>query len=130
MYRKAVVEAYEIRIKKTGGMMAQKVMDIDSQSYKKEILDSNVPVLVDFWAEWCMPCRMMAPVVDELSKDYEGKVKFAKVNVDNNPKLATDLQILSIPVLILFKNGKELSRITGVNSKQNVKREVDTALKQ
>lgn len=129
MYRKAVVEAYEIRIKKTGGMMAQKVMDIDSQSYKKEILDSNVPVLVDFWAEWCMPCRMMAPVVDGLSKDYEGKVKFAKVNVDDNPKLATDLQILSIPVLILFKNGKELNRITGVNSRQNIKREIDTALK-
>ena len=110
--------------------MAQKVMDIDSQSYKKEILETDTPVLVDFWAEWCMPCRMMSPVVDKLSKDYEGKVKFAKVNVDNNPKLATDLQILSIPVLILFKNGKELTRITGVNSEQNVKREIDTALKQ
>ena len=109
--------------------MSQKVMDIDSQSYKKEILDSDVPVLVDFWAEWCMPCRMIAPVVDGLSKDYEGKVKFAKVNVDDNPKLATDLQILSIPVLILFKNGKELNRITGVNSRQNIKKEIDTALK-
>ncbi|MCQ9206641.1 MAG: thioredoxin [Omnitrophica bacterium] len=111
-------------------MMDQKVMDIDSESYKKEILDSDTPVLVDFWAEWCMPCRMMTPVVDELSKDYEGKVKFAKINVDNNPKLATDLQILSIPVLILFKNGKELTRMTGVNSKQNVKRDIDIALKQ
>ena len=110
--------------------MDQKVMDIDSESYKKEILDSDTPVLVDFWAEWCMPCRMMTPVVDELSKDYEGKVKFAKINVDNNPKLATDLQILSIPVLILFKNGKELTRMTGVNSKQNVKRDIDIALKQ
>jgi thioredoxin 1 len=108
--------------------MAEKLKDIDFQSFKKEVLDSDAPVLVDFWADWCMPCKMISPVIDELSADYEGKVKFTKVNVDDNTRLATELQILSIPVLILFKNGKELMRITGVNTKEHIKREIDAAL--
>ena len=76
-----------------------------------------------------MPCRMITPVVEELSEDYKGKVKFTKVNVDDNTQLATELQILSIPVLILFKNGKELTRITGANAKEFIKKEIETALK-
>ena len=108
--------------------VTENLLKIGTDNFKTEVLDSGTPVLVDFWAEWCMPCRMIAPVVDELSGDYKGKVKFAKVNVDNNPALATDLQILSIPVLILFKNGKEITRITGANPKEYIQKEIDKAL--
>ena len=109
--------------------MSQSVKDVKAADFKKEILDSDIPVLVDFWAEWCMPCRMIAPIIDELSQDYKGKIKVAKVNVDKNPELATDLQILSIPLLILFKDGKEITRITGANPKTYIAKEVETALK-
>lgn len=108
--------------------MAEKLMDVSAENFKTEVLNADVPVLVDFWADWCMPCRMISPIIDELSKDYEGKIKFTKANVDNNTQLATDLQILSIPVLIIFKNGKETSRIAGVNPKERIKREIDKAL--
>ena len=84
--------------------MEKNLLEVSESNFKKEILDSSTPVLVDFWAEWCMPCRMISPIIDELSEDYKGKVKFAKVNIDNNTQLATELQILSIPLLILFKS--------------------------
>jgi len=103
--------------------------EINSDVFEKEVLTSDVPVVVDFWAEWCMPCKMLTPVVDELAREYEGKVKFAKVNVDNNTALATDLQILSIPVLIVFNKGKEVTRIVGVNPKQEIEREINEAIK-
>ena len=75
-----------------------------------------------------MPCRMISPIIDELSEEYKGKIKFIKVNVDDNAQLATNLQILSIPLLILFKNGKEVTRITGANSKPYIRKEIETAL--
>ncbi|MBL7155972.1 MAG: thioredoxin [Candidatus Omnitrophica bacterium] len=102
---------------------------MNESMFKTEVLDSDIPVVVDFWAEWCMPCRMVSPVIDELSEDYKGKIKFLKVNVDNNPQLATELQILSIPVLILFKNGKEIKRITGANPKEYIEKEIELAIK-
>ena len=108
--------------------MAEKLLEITKDTFKKEILDSKIPILVDFWAEWCMPCKMIAPVVEELAADYKGKVKIAKVNIDDNTELATDLQILSIPVLILFKNGTELTRIVGANPKEFIKKEIERAL--
>lgn len=108
--------------------MEEILLEVNTDNFKKEVLESDVPAVVDFWAEWCMPCRMIAPVVDELSKDYKGKVKFIKINIDNNTELATSLQILSIPVLILFKNGKEIKRITGANPKAYIKKEIDIAL--
>jgi thioredoxin 1 len=108
--------------------MPNEVYKVNTDNFKEEILDSNEPVLVDFWAEWCMPCKMMSPVIDELSEEYKGKVKFAKVNVDDNPGLATDLQILSIPALILFKKGKELTRITGINPKKHIKDEIEKCI--
>ena len=108
--------------------MSEKLLEVNTDNFKNEILDSNEPVLVDFWADWCMPCKMMSPVIDELSEEYKGKVKFAKVNVDDNPELATDLQILSIPALIFFKNGKELARITGANSKEHIKDEIEKCI--
>ncbi len=109
--------------------MAENVSEINAANFKKEVLNSEIPVLVDFWAEWCMPCRMISPVIDELSDDYKGKIKMAKVDVDGNPELATELQILSIPLLILFKGGKEMTRITGANPKEYIAKEIEAALK-
>ena len=108
--------------------MAGNLAAINTDNFKKEILNSDVPVVVDFWANWCMPCRMIAPIIEELSEDYEGSIKFAKVNVDDNTQLATSLQILSIPVLIIFKNGREIKRIQGANPKPYIKKEIDRAL--
>ena len=109
--------------------MAEALKEINSDVFEKEVLSSSLPVVVDFWAEWCMPCKMLTPVIDELAKEYEGKVKFAKVNVDNNTELATNLQILSIPVLIMFNKGKEVTRIVGVNPKQEIEKEINEAIK-
>ena len=109
--------------------MAQNLLEINTDNFKQEVLQSDIPVLVDFWAEWCMPCRMISPIIDELAEDYKEKVKFGKVNVDNNTQLATELQILSIPVLILFKNGQPVTRIIGANTKSHITQEIDSALK-
>ena len=109
--------------------MSEKVLEVNQSNFKQDVLESNAPVLLDFWAEWCMPCKMISPFIDELASEYDGKVKFAKVNVDNNTELATNLQILSIPALILFKDGKEIKRIVGANPKDQIQREIDSALK-
>lgn len=109
--------------------MAENLLEITNGNFKTEVLESKIPVIIDFWAEWCMPCKMIAPVVDELANDYKGKIKFAKADVDTNPELATALQILSIPVLIIFKNGKETKRITGANPKGYLQKEIEEALK-
>lgn len=109
--------------------MAENLLEVNAGSFRNEVLDSDIPVLVDFWAPWCAPCRMLSPVIDELSNDYKGKIKFAKVNVDDNTELATDLQILSIPVLIIFKDGKEIKRITGANPKEYIEKEIEKALR-
>ena len=110
--------------------MSANLLQVNTDNFKQEVLDSGFPVLVDFGAEWCMPCRMIAPVMDELSEEYKGKIKFAKINIDNNTQLATELQILSIPLLILFKSGREITRMVGANPKESVKREIDQALNQ
>ena len=108
--------------------VAESLLEVNVDNFKAEVLNCDIPVVVDFWAQWCMPCKMIAPIIDELSGDYKGKVKFVKVNVDNNPQLATELQILSIPVLIIFRNSKELKRIQGANPKPYIQKEIDTAL--
>lgn len=109
--------------------MSNRVTSVDSQNFTDEVLNSDIPVMVDFWAPWCMPCRMVSPIIDELSEHYKAKVKFTKVNVDDNTELATDLQILSIPLLILFKSGKEMTRIVGANPKEYIQKEIDRALR-
>lgn len=86
---------------------------ITDANFEELVLNSKVPVLVDFWAEWCGPCRMVGPVVDELSKEYDGKAVVGKVDVDNNPKIATDYGIMSIPALLFFKDGKLVDKQVG-----------------
>ncbi len=97
--------------------MSDKVKQITDSSFEQEVLKSASPVLVDFWAPWCGPCRMMGPVIDELAETYDGKVVFAKVNVDDNPQTAQTYGIMAIPTLILFKNGKALDKMVGVVAK-------------
>ena len=91
-------------------MSAAQVTD---STFKSEVLESEVPVLVDFWAPWCGPCRMVAPVVDEISEQYEGKVKVVKVNTDDNPSVASQYGIRSIPTLMIFKDGQRVDMVVG-----------------
>ncbi len=92
---------------------AKGVIRLNASNFDETLKDSKTPVLVDFWAEWCMPCRMMAPVVEELASQYAGKAVFAKLNVDENPEIASRYQVMSIPLFIIFKNGRPVEKIVG-----------------
>ncbi|PIV57164.1 thioredoxin [Candidatus Desantisbacteria bacterium CG_4_10_14_0_8_um_filter_48_22] len=87
---------------------------VTDENFKAEVLDAKIPVLVDFWAEWCMPCKMIAPTVEAIAKEYEGKLKVCKLNVDDAPVTATQYSVMSIPTLLLFKNGKVVDKTVGV----------------
>lgn len=103
-------------------------IEINDSNFKSEVIDSQMPVLVDFWAPWCGPCRMVAPILEELAKEYDGKVKVVKLNIDENPNTATEFGVRSIPTLILFKDGKEFEKTVGVQPKESLKQMVDKAL--
>ncbi|MBI2860673.1 MAG: thioredoxin [Chloroflexi bacterium] len=105
-----------------------KPVAVTQDNFDKVVLKSDKPVLVDFWAEWCGPCRMVAPIVDELAGEYEGKIDFAKVNVDENQKIAAQYSIMSIPTLMIFKEGKPQSNIVGFRPKSELKRSLDEVL--
>ena len=107
-------------------LMAVQVTTADK--WEMDVLKSKIPVLVDFWAEWCGPCRMIAPIMEELSKEYEGKVKFLKLNVDENQELAMRYQIYSIPTLLLFNNGEIIGHHIGATSKDVLRRFIDSSL--
>ncbi len=104
------------------------MIEITKDNFAKEVANSKEPVLIDFWAPWCMPCKIIAPAVEALSKDLKGKVKVCKANVDDSPELATDLSILNIPTLLLFKKGQEVSRMIGVNSKESIEAKVKSLI--
>ena len=104
------------------------MLELTSTNFEKEVLKSDKPALVDFWAPWCMPCKIIAPTVEELAKELGGKLKVLKLNVDESPDIATELSIFNIPTLVLFKGGKEVSRITGVNSKGAIEEKISNFL--
>ena len=104
-------------------------MEINEGNFKQEVEKQTLPVLVDFWAPWCGPCLMMAPVLEELEKEWQGKIKVGKVNVDENSGLASRYGVMSIPTLILFRNGKALKEWIGVQDKNRLKEEVEALVK-
>ncbi len=93
---------------------------VNDENFKKEVLESELLCLVDFWADWCMPCRMVAPTVEAIAKEYKGKLKVCKLNVDETPKTASNYGIMSIPTLVIFKNGKVADKVIGVVSKSEL----------
>lgn len=105
-----------------------KPQEVTDASFETEVVQNDLPVLVDFWAPWCGPCRMVAPVVDELSEEYDGRVAFYKLNTDENPNVATSYGIRSIPTLLVFKNGEVAGQIVGFRPKSDLAKRLDEAL--
>ena len=98
------------------------------QSFEEDVLKSKMPVVVDFWAVWCTPCRIVSPTIEELAKDYEGKVKVGKLNVDENQNTAGKFGIMSIPTVMIFKNGQVIKTMIGAQGKDKYKKEIEEAL--
>ena len=98
------------------------------QNFDAEVLKSETPVVVDFWAPWCGPCKIVSPIIEELAVDYSGKVKVGKLNVDENPNTAGGYNVMSIPTIMLFKDGKPLKSVIGAQSKDNFKKAIDEML--
>ena len=108
--------------------MAGNVVEVSDAEFESSIIQSDKPALVDFWAEWCQPCKMLAPTVEEIAGEYLDKVTVAKVNVDDNPQTATKFGIRGIPTLLLFKEGKVVQQLVGVKPKGDITKAIDEIL--
>jgi len=108
--------------------MSEGILEVSDSSFDSEVLQSEIPVLVDFWAPWCGPCKAIGPVIEEISKDYKDKIKFVKFNVDNNPVTPGNLGIRAIPTLILFKGGEQLEQIVGMVGKPKIEEALNKSL--
>ena len=102
--------------------MSDKVQDVTDQNFEEEVLKSSQPVLVDFWAQWCAPCRMLAPTIDQVAEDFAGRAKVVKLNVDDNMSTSSKYNIRGIPTLLLFKDGQIKDQVTGSTSRDNITR--------
>jgi thioredoxin len=105
--------------------MTENVIEVSDQDFERQVLQSDRPVLVDFWAEWCVPCHMVSPVVEEIARDHADRMTAAKLNVDDNPQTARQFGVMSIPTLIVFKEGQEKARVIGARSKEAILREIE-----
>lgn len=108
--------------------MAEGIIELTSAAWDQEVLQSGDLVMVDFWAVWCGPCRMIAPTVEELAKEYAGKVKVGKLNTDENPEIASKYKIMGIPTIMFFKNGEKVDQIVGAVPKPQLKAKIDGLL--
>jgi len=108
--------------------MAGTVAELSDSNFEQEVVKASLPVLVDLWAAWCGPCRLIAPVVEELAGRYQGKMKMGKLNVDDYPQVAAQHRIMNIPTLLLFKGGQEVDRIVGVVPKEELIRRIERVL--
>jgi thioredoxin 1 len=106
-------------------MASTNIVVLTQENFAKEVLQASAPVLVDFWAEWCGPCKMIAPVLDELADEYDGRAKICKVNVDEQQQLATEYGVRAIPTLLVFNNGQVADQMVGARSKRDLKASLD-----
>ncbi len=108
--------------------MTDKTITVTDANFEKEVIKSDIPILVDFWAEWCMPCKMVTPILKEIAEEMEGKIKIAKLNVDNSPQSAGQYGIRSIPSLLIFKSGSVVEQIIGALPKNTIQQKIDNVI--